>query len=269
MTEQGLRLAALYSFGCPELHDNDVLKFLKVVNQDQITYADISIILRRFVKSPFSLSKKERDIVEQILRYLDPFFYYRLIAQIKGIDDPFDEKIIKAHWLGLDLNERVDILEIQNILSEINSRFGPQRFFALGMKIYNLVGWQPHHNFIVSQLLGTMIKTGDRKQKAVEEINTCLVRGGRIIERTENRLLVEIIAFALKRGIRTGFRPVFCLKKRRETIGASLLEDIEAGNIVSVHLNEAREFISQETLSFLEKTMSRALAFHTLEKQGP
>ena len=89
MSKEGLKLAALYSYGCPRSKKLGINQILL----DFIRYA------------------KNQSLVEKELQKLLSYAYYKIIASRNNIDDTFDERVIRAYWTG---NELTEVVESEN-----------------------------------------------------------------------------------------------------------------------------------------------------------
>jgi len=73
----------------------------------------------------FSGEKISEQKIRKILEtFKGSFSYYKLIAKSNGIEDPFDEKVVKAYWLGNQLLEKVPINSLKKMIIKDFSRPG-------------------------------------------------------------------------------------------------------------------------------------------------
>ena len=66
-----------------------------------------------FVSGKGVSGKAVREIFEQ---FESAYQYYKLIARKNRIDDPLDEKVVKAFWVGNHLLEKVSRKDLQNLI---------------------------------------------------------------------------------------------------------------------------------------------------------
>lgn len=84
----GPLLAATFSFGCEMANELGLTPLLK-------EYA-------------FSNGKScSEEEIRQALKKLASYFYYLAIARANGISDPFDLQVVRAHWIGNELLDKV------------------------------------------------------------------------------------------------------------------------------------------------------------------
>jgi len=122
----GVLLACTFSWGCETANQLGISQFLK-------QYAE----------------NKGKDLSEQEakekLRKLFSYFYYSVIAEANGIEDPFDLRVVEAHWIGNELLEKVDLKAIEKVFKAEEKTYPDQ--FALAFVIKPLVdSLSAHHN---------------------------------------------------------------------------------------------------------------------------
>ena len=79
MVKKGIRLACKYSFNCQHANLLDATETLKKVSLGAEMHA---------------------DDIKEILKKLDTYPFYKAIAKINNIDDPFDIRVISYYWRG-------------------------------------------------------------------------------------------------------------------------------------------------------------------------
>lgn len=95
------------------------------------------------ILADFVANKKidEREIRKILEQFQGAYAYYELIARCNNIDDPFDERVVRAYWTGNQLLENVPIEEIKRMVQED---------FNLSEKAAQIPeGSKPHHSFHV------------------------------------------------------------------------------------------------------------------------
>src|SRR4030043_926519 len=65
--------------------------------------------------------KKIRKIFE---KFEGAYSYYKLIAKSNKIKDPFNEKVVKAYWIGNNLLEKVKTEDLRKMIARDFSRPG-------------------------------------------------------------------------------------------------------------------------------------------------
>lgn len=127
---KGLILAATFSWGC------------KRANELKITAP-----LKEFALSFGKKGSPEK--IRKLLEKLFSYFYYRLIAKANEIGDPFDFEVVKAHWIGNELLEKVNLIILGELLKEMEDFYQKDKIL-LGFLAKPIVKYgSAHHNATV------------------------------------------------------------------------------------------------------------------------
>lgn len=121
----GLLLAAIFSWGCERANELGFTQLLK-------EYAD---------SKGKSLPETK---VRKILEKLYPYFYYQVIAQSNGISDPFDQRVVKAHWIGNKLLENIKPQVVKKVLQEMSLEYDKLTLAMLAKPL--IENLSAHHN---------------------------------------------------------------------------------------------------------------------------
>jgi len=221
----GLKLAALYGFYphqfgfCGPKKNSTKKALLDYLSGEKIPEQKIRKILEAF-RAAFS--------------------YYKLIAKSNGIKDPFDEKVVKAYWVGNKLLEKVSIDALREMII---------RDFAKTKKIPSTS--IAHHSFHVL-VIGSI--TGRITLKD-ELLNICRVGWGKIIEckmgkaKGKNKAVIE-------------YQPVQ-KKNKRYFLGKPIhkfvfweknfIPEIKIGDRIATHWNHIAQILNKRDLSNLKK----------------
>jgi len=248
--KQGLRLACLYSWGCEPLLKMDFPQ-LRIAN---FIKSSIRIDNRRF--------QRRIPWILKILKRLDPYYYYQLIACLFDVENPFDESVVRAHWQGEGL-ERIPEGFLSFFKGRLDFGFNPRSDrkkairIVLGplRRICMLKKGFPFHNFDVFLQVKRMKKFTPR---SLMYINGCLIRPAQVLGEKrigqKNLLHVRIMFVFSENG---------CLKigEREEFISPEFIEGVKEEEWVSVHFGWAREIITPKTAENIKKLTEQALAF--------
>lgn len=217
---QGLKLAALYAYGCQKTRELGIDEELK----------------------DFIISGRDEQKIKSYLRKLEPFLHYRLIAKANNINDPFDEQVVRAYWLGSTLLEKVKPELLKDLADEVDSS-------TLLKANYLISGGKTHHNFAV------LAQASLKMKQLLERVNLCLISWGQVIECHGDELTVYFRPVVLK-----GKKFIFGSRKQKK-IKRGLLKKISVGDMVSIHFNEAREVLNADNLKRLKKYTQEAIQF--------
>ncbi len=116
----GPLLAATFSFGCGMANE-----------------LGITPLLKDYVLSGGKSCSEEQ--IKQALKKLASYFYYSAIAKANGISDPFDLQVVRAHWIGNELLDKVTQKHAAMVIGEERASHDP---------------------IILVYYLGALIKTG-------------------------------------------------------------------------------------------------------------
>lgn len=87
----------------------------------------------------------EKDIREA-LKKLYSYIYYLIIAESNNIRDPFDSKVVEAHWIGNELLENVKDSVVKKVFKEMESGHDKVILGYVLMPLIKKTGLA-HHNF--------------------------------------------------------------------------------------------------------------------------
>ena len=234
---QGIRIAAFYGFyphrlGFCGLQENLAKKTLfGYLSGEKISEQKIRKILETF-KGAFS--------------------YYKLIAKSNEIEDPFDEKVVKAYWLGNQLLEKVPINALKEmIIKEFNGPgLLPKKIAekkANGIPLNS----KAHHSFhvlFIGSVSGQLVLESNL-------LDICRIGWGKVIghekKKTENMYRVIIEYQPLQERKKKYFlgKPIHKIvfwDKR-------FIPEIKVGDRVATHWNHIIQILDIKDLDNLEK----------------
>ena len=201
--------------------------------------------------------KIEADEVKEILKKFEaPYPYFKLIAKSNHIDDPFDEKVVKAMWLGNSLLENV---RTQNLRKMVIADFvkpgllSPSEAKDRAEKIPD--GAVPHHSFHVL-ILGPVTGRIDLKGPLLD---LCRIGWGRVIE-LKIHFSTENLLKASSSKLKIRYKPLVLGQKMRlgeeieKEIGwdEKIVPKVKAGDWVSFHWGQACEVLTDPEVKNLE-----------------
>ena len=184
--------------------------------------------------------------------------YLELIARSNGIADPLDARVVEAYWLGSKLLGRVRPSELGNSLER---RFRPRLrgdgWHWLATKPEH--GAVPVHTFHVLDVfprLGLM-RTG-ATDRALEVMDSCRIRWGRVLERDGDDLVVSSVPIELSGG-RLRLASPRIGRIRGWIDGAGFVDDVLPGDVVSIHWDWACERLDRARLESLRTWTAREI----------
>ncbi len=201
------------------------------------------------------------EIERRARRFEGAWSYLQLIAEGSGIADPLDERVVEAYWLGNDLIDNVDPAWL---VDQLRVRFRGQ----LGGS------WQqastrahPHHTFQVFEVYpwAERLKpdpAAPTNGVAVEILDRCRIRTGRVLEVTGEQALVE------SRSLMWDGVHLTTAEPAKEVAawsvdGSTLLDGLSPGDRVALHWDWICDVISAEQVRRVEEA-----ELHQLESLG-
>lgn len=149
--------------------------------------ADAAVLLGR--GSP----EAEAQIADHARQFEGAWAYLQLIAQVAGIDDPLDARVVEAYWIGNDLLDGID--------PEYSARWLQDRFAA-----QPLASWTPglpHHCFQVFAVYpwSGLLRRGANSEVALNVLEQCRIRWGEVIAIEGTRVRARSQPLVLRDGV--------------------------------------------------------------------
>lgn len=190
--------------------------------------------------------------LESLLKAFQTMYpYLKHIAQANGIGDPFDERVVEAYWLGNGLLENVEMKRFWRHLRQdqkIEKRIGKKSFELVSDKIRQ--GAVPHHSFHV---LDIWKRTGHLEvEHTLESMDECRISWGRVIAVDGPAISVEYEPLIISQGKLALGEPII-RKILRPLESDTDIEQLQAGDIVSMHWGVICEVITPHQASTLKK----------------
>lgn len=192
------------------------------------------------------LSGKEvsEEKVRKILKeFKGAYSYYKLIAESNNVEDPFDEKVVKAYWIGNELLEKVSLDSLKKMIVKEFSGPGflPQELAEEKAKEVPTSS-KPHHSFhvlIIGSVSGRIALQGNL-------IDVCRVSWGKVKEIKGDSVAVEYQPLSDKLQLVEVIEKEVAWEK-------AFLPQLKAGDWVSIHWNHLIQIINEEDLANLKK----------------
>jgi len=199
--------------------------------------------------------RKLRDLAGQ---FEGAYPYLCLIAQSCGIRDPLDAGVVEAYWLGNGLLDRVRPRAFgESLETRFKPRIRDEGWRWLGAKPD--AGAVPNHAFHVLDVFPRvgMLRTGEI-ERALEVMDSCRIRWGRVLERDGDSLVVSAVPLLMIDG-RLRLGPPRVEQIRGWVDGQGFVDNVAAGDVVSIHWDWACERLDAHRLSALRKVTAAEL----------
>lgn len=181
---------------------------------------------------------KNKKILET---FKGAFFYYKLIAKENKISDCFDERVVRAYWIGNELLEKVRVSRLKEMVEKVFKK--PK----LAKSLPDFA--RPHHSLHVL-VVGPMRKDLEMTEGMKD---LCKISWGRILEIRNWKLEIA--------NLKVEYQPLLKEKnwflgqptKRKIFWDKRILKKLKVGDIVSFHWDLALEKLSLKDLENLKE----------------
>ncbi len=201
----------------------------------------------------------DKGLVELERRFEGAYPYLCLIAEANRIDDPFDERVVEAYWIGNELLERV---EARPMHDSLRARFAPRmrnaEFGWLATKLEH--GARPHHNFHVFDVyLRAGLMNDERATIALETMDSCRISWGRVEAVEADSLLVDRQPLVFIEG-KLALGAAETRRITRQLDGHGFIDEVAPGDHVSMHWSWACDRLHHGAVARLQRNTERYLA---------
>lgn len=202
-------------------------------------------------------------------RFEGAFPYLQLIAACNGIADPLDRRVVEAYWIGNALVDRVPPRALAASLADRFERRAGRDLEPMTSAAVALQG-VAHHSFHVLAVypwLGML--RGGAGGAALTVLDRCRIRAGTVVSVEGDAVVVRSRPFELV-GSRLVLGAWRAEVVRRGVEGEGFVDDLVAGDLVSLHWDWVCDRISARGRASLERVTARNLqAVNRLEAPGP
>lgn len=123
----------------------------------------------------------EADVRAIAARFSGAWPYLTVLAELTGIEDPLDERVVRAYWTGSPLLDRVNRRRFGRRLIERIAAAGAGRYWA-HLNAGLLPEAAPTHGFHVFAVYPwSRLLTSPAPEPAVRVLDSCRIRWGRVM----------------------------------------------------------------------------------------
>lgn len=172
--------------------------------------------------------------------------YLRLIARCNLIADPFDRRVVEAYWLG---NELLQGVEARTLYDSLRERFAQQ----MQTKALDLVlgkapaGARPHHSFHVLEVCPR-----NGWPQALGFMDKCRISWGQVVSVNGATIMASVRPLTLQ-GNNLALGAAETRDVKRQFDGQGFVDDVGAGDWVSIHWGWACQVLSGQQVANLQK----------------
>jgi hypothetical protein len=200
----------------------------------------------------------ERALRELARSFEGAWPYLELIAQANGLPDPLDRCVVDAYWLGSPLLDGVPPASFADSLAtRFRPRVRPDGWHWLAEKPAS--GAVPVHAFHVLDVFPRigLLRSGS-VDRALDIMDSCRVRWGRVLERDGDWLVVNVVPLHLVEGrLALGAARPERIQAWRD--GATFVDGVQPGEVISVHWSWACDRLSSDQLGRLRTWTARQI----------
>ncbi len=175
--------------------------------------------------------------------------YQQVLAELAGIEDPLDERVVRGYWTGNELTGSVGNVRFGRALLE---RIGPQAGHYWGHLTDDLLAEAaPTHAFHVfgvypwSRLLGRGIP------EPLNVLDSCRIGWAEVVAAEPERLLVRMRHLTYDDGL-LALGPPVVERIGRRIAGLTFIDDVRPGENVAVHWGFACDRLTAAELAHLQ-----------------
>ena len=175
--------------------------------------------------------------------------YQQVLAELAGIDDPLDERVVRAYWTGNELTDRIANVRFGTALLE---RIRPQAGHYWAHLTDDLLAEAaPTHAFHVfgvypwSRLLSTGLP------EPLKVLDACRIGWAEVVEVEPEQLLVRMRHLTHDGGV-LALGAVVEERIGHRSEGMSFIDQVAPGDHVAVHWGFACDRLTEEQVAQLE-----------------
>lgn len=198
------------------------------------------------------------DGLANILKQFKTLYpYLQQIAHANQIKDPFDPRVVEAYWLGNSLLDAIpQKTYYRHLADNLQIKKMSRRRQVDQLKDKLAHGALMHHSFHV---LNIWRRTGHHDvEHTPDTMDKCCVTWGKVLKVSGPILTVSRQPITKDNG-RLLFAPARRQKITRRLEDTSLLDEIKAGDYVSLHWDTPCEIITAEQVANLKKYTNLSL----------
>lgn len=203
---------------------------------------ELKKVLSRYLSEENVSEQELRSILE---KFVGAYPYYKLIAESNEINDFFDDRVVRAYWIGNELLENIPVDSFKKMILDF-SDLGFLSKESVQEKLKNVSNiTKPHHSFHVFSI-GSVTGTVELKGRLLD---ICRVNWGEVIDKKEGKIIVRyqpIEEIDGKYSLMDSIEKDFLWNK-------AFVPNLEIGDKVSCHWGNVVEVIKEKDINNLRK----------------
>lgn len=181
-----------------------------------------------------------------LAKFTGAYPYLRTIAQANGVANPFDATVVEAYWIGNPLLDRVGASALSRSIEE---RFGKQLTPRMREQIMAkpVQGARPFHLFHVIDVYRHL----ESKEISMAAMENCRISWGKVKTVQGSELLVDRRPLVTE-GAKLKLGEPRAEKVLRSVDGKGFVDDVQPGDVVSIHWGWACDVLDRGQLANLK-----------------
>jgi hypothetical protein len=183
--------------------------------------------------------------------------YAALLAEVAGIEDPLDERVMRAYWTGGPLLDTVDGADFgKRLLELLSSQAGhywrhltpdllPEAAPTHGFHVFGVYPW--------SRLL-----IGEHAEQPLSVLDNCRIRSGQVVAAEAEHVIVQSRRLTWD-GCQLGLAPAAEERVRFAVEGRGFVADPTPGDWLALHWDSVCERLDPGQLTYLRRWTGRQL----------
>lgn len=208
----------------------------------------------------FAAGKKVdlEKVKEALMKFEAPYPYFKLIAKSNDTEDPFDERVVKAMWVG---NKLLDNIKTEDLRASIRTEFTKPGLLSKkeaerrAAKVPD--GAVPHHSFHVL-VLGPV---AGRVKLEGAMLDLCRIGWGRVGEVKSKKLKVKYKPLVLGKKMKLGNE----IEKEIDW-NKNLVPKVKEGDWVSFHWGQICEVLTPAEVKKLEHYTQKTISLTNIDR---
>ena len=192
----------------------------------------------------------DADVVGIARRFSGAWPYASVLAELAGIADPLDERVMRAYWTGSDLLDEIDRTDFARKLLEVIAAQAGHYWQHLSTEL--LPEAAPTHGFHVFGVYPWTRLLAQLPDQALHVLDNCRIRWGRVMHLDGEHVVVRSRRLTWN-GCSIGLAAAAPERVRLVADGHSFVPDARAGDLVTLHWDSVCERLDAARVDWLRR----------------
>jgi hypothetical protein len=187
------------------------------------------------------------DVAAIASRFTGAWPYLRVLAELTGIDDPLDARLVRAYWTGSSLLDGVDQARFGRMLLDRIGKAGARHYWAHLTPALLSEASATHGFHVFGVYPWSRLLTAGAPRPALNVLDNCRIRWGRVMVAGDGSALVRTRRLIWDgQVLRLGEDIEEEIELTQE--GAGFVPNVRVGDWLAVHWNWACDRLNAEEL---------------------